>query len=136
MDSFDLPPELSEVERRLIERRSPQPSAALRERILAAMRNERKPKRATWQFVAAVAAAVLLILNLDLSLANLRAWSETQRIDSEGVAATARMLRQRHPDLSEPEAYQFALILRSPPALPLSLPPVFLLEGEPSWDMR
>lgn len=134
MEPFDFPPEFSELERRLTERRQPQPSAAFRERVLAAMRQERTPRRSAWQSAAIAAAALLLIFNLTLSLANHRAWSETQRIDG-GVEATARTLRQRHPDLSEREAYQLALVLHSPPALPLS-PPDFSLEGEPSWDMR
>jgi hypothetical protein len=136
VECFDLPPELREVERRLAEREKMLPAAALRERVLAAMRDARTSKKNAWQFAVVAAASLLLILNLALSVANQRAWSETQRIESEGVEATARTLRQRHPDLSEPEAYQLALLLHSPPALPPSLPPIFLLEGEPSWDMR
>jgi hypothetical protein len=134
MGPLDIPPELCEIERRLVERRQPQPSAAFRERVLAAMRQERAPKRTAWQSAAVAAAALLLICNLALSLANHQAWSETQRIE-EGVEATASTLRQRHPDLSEGEAYQLALLLHSPPALPLS-PPIWSLEGEQSWDMR
>ncbi len=136
MEFFDLPSELRDVERRLAERGQPPPSAALRERVLAAMRDERTPKKNAWQFAAVAAASLLLILNMALSVANHRAWSETRRSESEGVRATARTLRQRHPDLSEPEAYQLALLMHSPPALPASLRPIFLLEGEPSWDMR
>lgn len=134
MEFFDLPPGLSELEQRLAECRQPQPAAAFRERVLAAMRGRRTPKRTAWHLVTA-AASLLLILNLALSLANHRAWSETQRIESEGVEETVRTLRQRHLDLPEAEVYQLALLLHSPPALPPS-PPIFLLEGEPSWDMR
>jgi hypothetical protein len=135
MEPFDLPPELSEVERRIAERQTPQLSAAFRERVLAAMRTERTPRRTAWKLVASVAASVLVILNLALSVANHRAWSESQRIELEGIEATVRTLRQRHPDLSERQAYQFALLLHSPPALPLSLPSLLPLEGEQSWDM-
>lgn len=136
MGPSDLPPELSEVERQLMERPQPQPSAALRERLLAAMRAEQAPRRNPWKAAAYLAASLLLVLNLALSLANHRAWAETQRITTEGAEATARALRQRRPDLSEQQAYQFALVLHSPPALPLSLPPLLPLEGEQSWDMR
>lgn len=135
MEPFDLPPGLSEVERRLAERRQPQPSAALRERVLTAMRAERAPRRNRWKVAVVMAASLLLVLNLVLSWANHRAWAESQRIANEGVEATARALRQRHPDLSERQAYQFALVLHSSPALPLSLPPLLPLEGEQSWDM-
>jgi hypothetical protein len=134
MEPLDNPPELSEIERRLAQRRQPRPSAAFRERVLAAMQQARAPKRTAWQSAAVAAAALLLICNLALSLANHLAWSKTQRIEG-GIEATARTLRQRHPDLSEQEAYQLALVLHSPPALPLS-PPTWSLEGEPSWDMR
>ena len=136
MGPSDFPPELSAIERRLMERPQPQPSAAFRERVLAAMRAEQAPRRNPWQAAAFMAASLLLALNLALSLENHRAWSETQRINIEGVEATARELRQRHPDLSKRQAYQFALVLHSPPALPLSLPPLSSLEGEQSWDMR
>lgn len=135
MEPFDFPPEWSGVERRLAERRLPQPSAGFRERVLAAMRAERTRRQTRWKVAALMAASLLLLLNLVLSLANHRAWSEIQRIENEGVETTARALRQRHPDLSERQAYQFALVLHSPPALPLSLPPLLPLEGEQSWDM-
>lgn len=135
MESFDFPPEWGELERRLAERRQPQPSAALRQRVLTAMQAERPPRGNPWKVAVVLAASLLVVLNLALTLANHRAWSESQRIASEGIEETARALRQRHPDLSERQAYQFALVLHSPPALPLSLPPLLPLEGEQSWDM-
>lgn len=135
MEPFDFPPEWSEVERRLAERQHPQPSAAFRERVLTAMRAERAPRRTSWKIAALIAASLLLALNSALSLENHRAWAAIQRIENEGVETTARTLRQRHPELSERQAYQFALVLHSPPALPLSLPPLLPLEGEQSWDM-
>lgn len=134
MEPFDFPPEWSEIERRLAARRQPQPSAAFRERVLAAMWAERTPRRNRWKIAAAMAASLLLALNSALSLENHRAWEAIQRIENEGVETTARTLRQRHPDLSEQQAYEFALVLHSPPALPLSLPPLLPLEGEQSWD--
>lgn len=135
MEPFDFPPEWSEVEHRLAERRLPQPPTAFRERVLAAMRAERAPRRTHWKIAALLAASLLLTLNLALSLENHRAWAAMQRSENEGVDTTARTLRQRHPDLSERQAYQFALVLHSPPALPVSLPPLLPLEGEQSWDM-
>ncbi len=136
MEPFDLPPELSEVERRLTERRPPPPTAGLRRRVLTAMQTERTPSGTLWNVATALAAAVLLCLNFGLSVANHRAWPQGQRLENADVEAAARFLRQRHPDLSAWEAHQFAALMQSPPALPVSWGGKRAWEGEESWDMR
>ncbi|HEY7156202.1 MAG TPA: hypothetical protein VH575_19710 [Gemmataceae bacterium] len=142
MNSFDLPPELLDVERRLAERARPKPDTAFRRRVLSAMGNERATSRAgrlrqdVWRWAATLAAAVLLSLNLAMSLANHRAGPRAERIEGEDIDSAARALRQRHPDLSEREADQLAALMRTAPALPASLDRIIPLEGEESWDMR
>lgn len=135
MDPFDLPPELAEVERRVAARGHPQPSADFRRRVLSALRDERTPSRSAWRW-AVVAAAVLLLLNLAMSLENHRDGPRIEIGAREDLAATAREMRQRHPDLSEQEAYQLALLVHTPPALPASWQGIDLLEGEESWDLH
>lgn len=136
MEPFDLPPELAEMERRLAERRQPVPSASFRQRVLLAMQSERTPRRSFWNAAAVLAASVLLGLNLGLSVANRRAWSQAERIDNADIETAVRSLRQRHPDLSIWEAHQFAVLMQSPPELAVSLPVHLAWEGEESWDMR
>ncbi|MGH7169868.1 MAG: hypothetical protein ACRELG_06300 [Gemmataceae bacterium] len=135
MDPFDLPPELAEVERRLAARGHPKPTADFRRRVLSAVREERRPGRFIWRW-AVLAAAVLLVLNLAMSLENHRARPRVERHASEDLETTAREMRRQHPDLSEQEAYQLALLVHTPPALPASWHGIDLLEGEESWDMH
>ncbi|HTU21690.1 MAG TPA: hypothetical protein VMG10_26875 [Gemmataceae bacterium] len=135
MDPFDLPPELAEVERRLAARGHPQPPADFRRRVLSALRDERTEKRSAWRW-AVVAAAMLLVLNLAMSLEYHRAGPRIESRAGEDLAAAARAMRQRHPDLSEQEAYQLALLVQTPPALPALWQGIDLWEGEESWDMH
>jgi hypothetical protein len=135
MDPFDLPSELAAIERRLAERGHPKPAVDFRRRVLSGLRDERSARRSAWRW-AVLAAAVLLVLNLAMSLENHHAGPRVQRRAGEDLATTARELRQRHPDLSEQEAYQLALLVQSPPALPASLDGIVPLEGEGSWDMH
>jgi hypothetical protein len=135
MDPFDLPRELAEVERRLAERSHPKPASVFRRRVLLALRDEPKSAPLAWR-LAVLAAAVLLVLNLAMSLHTHCAGPRLERRVDDDLVTTVREMRQRHPDLSEPEAYQLALLVQSPPALPASLGRIVPLEGEESWDMR
>lgn len=135
MDPFDLPPELADLERRLAARGHPKPASDFRSRVLSALRDEPKTVSLSWR-LAVLAAAVLLILNLALSLDNHRDWPRIEKPADEDLTTTVREIRQRHPDLSEREAYQLALLVQSPPALPASPEPIVPLQGEESWDMR
>ncbi len=135
MDPFDLPAELAGVERRLAERGHPKPAADFRRRVLSALEDERTARRSVWR-LAVLAAAVLLVLNLAMSLENHRAWPHTAKHTVEDLAITVREMRQLHPDLSEQEAYQLALLVQPAPVLPVSLDRTVPLEGEESWDMH
>ena len=77
-----LPPSLRELEELLTRRQAPQPDVAMRDRVLSAMAAERggrsqcaMPTQAVsamsrrWTFAWRVAAAVVLLLNLSMSVA-------------------------------------------------------------------
>ena len=66
-----LPPELQEMERMLASRLLPEPSAELQRRILAEAQSGRRAelRRDRWQFPAAVAAVVLIGVNLSFGIA-------------------------------------------------------------------
>jgi hypothetical protein len=69
MENEQLPPELQELEHTLASRSLPEPSAELHQRILAdvqvQLRAERRSDR--WRFAVAVAAVVLIWMNLSMS---------------------------------------------------------------------
>jgi hypothetical protein len=148
MDDFDLPPELIELELRLAERDRAKPSPAFRQRVLSAMREELAVPgivlfwQGSWRVVATAAVAALLCLNLAISLSNHRAWPRVERIEVGIVEAAVREMRQRHPELSEEEAYQLVVLvqlvpaLKTAPALSSSLDKIILLERDGSWDMH
>jgi hypothetical protein len=143
MDPFDLPPDLLDMERQLAERPCAKPGAAFRRRVLSAVLDEQQMasragriRRSIWREAATLVGGVLLSLNLAMSLANHRTWPRAERSEGEDIDRAIRAMRQRHPDLSEQEAYQLAALLRTPPALPASLDKIIPLEGEGSWDMR
>lgn len=136
MDPFDLPPDLTDVERLVGERDRPQLPAAFRQRVLSAMHAERTPRRTIGSIVAVLAASVLLCLNLAMSLANHRAWPQMQQIDGGDIDSAVRTMRQHHPDLSEQEAYQIVVLVRLAPALSASRKEFMVREGEQLWDMR
>src|SRR5262245_55564517 len=73
MNPEPLPPDLRDLEEQLARRSCPEPAADFRARVLSAMANSRPiPVRAgrRWRFVWRAAAAVLLALNLGMSVAN------------------------------------------------------------------
>lgn len=135
MDPFDLPRELADVECRLAEHSHPKPASDFRRRVLSALHDEPKSAPLAWR-LAVLAVAVLLVLNLAMSLHNHRAGPRLERRADDDLVTLVREMRQRHPDLSEREAYPLALLIQSPPALPVSRGPIVPLEGEESWDMR
>ncbi len=139
MNPSDLPRELADLERQLAERAVPKPTEAFRRRVLTAMRTDRA-RPDGWRFAAALVAAVLLCLNLALSLANHRAWSPVEGDKDGDVETGVRELRQENPDLSEEEAYQVVVLRRTAPslaavaALPSSPDEIFSWERSASWD--
>ena len=72
MTSDDLPPDLAALEQAL--GGGPQPSAALRSRVMAQVQEELhvSRRREFWQFVSGVAASVLLLVNFSVSIASVQ----------------------------------------------------------------
>jgi hypothetical protein len=87
------------------------------------------------------AAAVLLGLNLALSLGNHKALPGRGSVEREEVETTALHVRRLNPELSEREAYRLALLLQTGPVLVAapdvkSALEVFWIRGEEPWGTR
>ena len=118
MDDLGLPEDLADLEQRLAARPMPEPSPALRERIMVAVRGQPvgsppAEPAGIWRFAAAAAALLLLLLNLSMSLANDADWAVRERPREQDVASSARRLREIVPELSEREARYITLALES-----------------------
>jgi hypothetical protein len=129
MTGPDLPPDLAALERELAALGQPGPPA-LRPRVLAAVGRElrRDGRRPAWRFAAATAAAVLLWVNLSMSVANNTDWRLAPATEPGQIAATADRLRELAPDLPDAELRRQALLARAGAAL---APAVNL---SPSWE--
>ncbi len=134
MEDFRLPEDLSGLEQELATRAIPEPSPGLRGRVMAAIRQESVESPAVelagiWRFAAAVAAVLLLLLNLSMSVANHADWDVWGRPQQQDIASVARKLRETVPELSEREAFRVALVMESGPPLILAPCP----KGRSGW---
>jgi hypothetical protein len=136
MTDPDLPPDLAALEQRLADRPRVEPHADLAARVLTAtqdaLRQPAPPARSDWHTWAAVAAALLLAVNLSMSVAANTDWD----FAPEPPATTAEQLRALAPDLPEAELRRQALLARAAAGLS---PTVYLspnrIEKEPDrWD--
>src|SRR5262245_7894797 len=135
----ELPPDLSALERRLAERPRAEPAADLGPRLLAAtraaLRHRPVPPAAGWRSWAALAAAVLVGINLSMSLAADTDWDLAPGVDPAEVAATWNRLRAAAPDLPESELRRQALLAwagaRLTPTVDLNPN-----RGRDRWDVR
>ncbi len=115
MENFPLPPELDRLERHLAARERPRPSDQAKQRLLCSLRAElrRSQARSRWAFAVAMAAIVLVWLNLSQCA--------TQATDCglglDGLHAPvengAEQIRQLLPDLTPREAMREAILLRA-----------------------
>jgi hypothetical protein len=134
MDDFELPEGLAGLERELAARTMPEPSADLKERVLAALQEEQTrgesvgAKPLSWRFAAAVAAVLILGFNLSMSAANLADWDVWGEAERPEVASVVRELRHAVPDLSEREALRLALLTRGSSRL-VPAPDLTMLRG-------
>jgi len=135
MDDLRLPEDLQELERKLAARAMAEPSPGLRDRVIAAIRQESAHPRhageaiSLWRFAAAVAANLLLCLNLYMSVAkhaDWDVWGERGQVD---VTSAAELLREAVPELSEQEASRMARVMASGSRLIL----VPDLKGHSGW---
>jgi hypothetical protein len=125
MSEFELPPDLAELENRLANRPRAEPPASLAARVRAATRAVLRPTPPTsdaWRFWAAVAAVVLLGINLSMSLSADTDWNLTRPAEPPPLAATAERLRALAPELSDDELQRQALLLRAGAGLTPSVP--------------
>jgi hypothetical protein len=108
----------ADLERLLAERPSPDPPAGLRLRVLAAARRELARPPAVWRPWAVAAAAVLLGINLSMSLSADTDWHLAADVDPRQAAAMTSQLRTLAPDLPESELRRQALLARAGAELP------------------
>jgi hypothetical protein len=137
MDPAELPPDLAHLERRLAERPRQEPPADLRQRVLAALgRGCGREATGFWRFVAAVAAAVVLAINLSMSAANDTDWRLGGDLAPKQTASADR-IREVLPELSEREARRQAVLLRARSFLTLvPCQRTSPQRGVPRWGMR
>ena len=130
-----LPRELAQLQVELAARPLPEPPAGLRDRVLAGVRRgaHGAPPVAAWgglgRFAAAVAALLLLCMNLSMSAVNRTDWDVWGCTERADVASQARELRQLLPELPEREASRIARVMGTGRPLPL-LPQI---KGRPAW---
>ena len=137
MTDPELPSDLADLERRLADRPRAEPSAGLGPRVLGAARLVLRPRpaAASWRSWAALAAAVLVGVNLSMSVAANADWQLTADVEPEQIDATTDQLRAAAPELSERELRRQALLYRAGAGL---TPTVDLNPyREPDrWDVR
>jgi hypothetical protein len=105
-----LPPELDGLERRLSRGPRPEPSAALRLRVLRGVRSAlwRQYLAAKCRFAAAFAAIVLLAMGLSLGVRQATAAAWQQRESRISIATVARQLQTLSPGLSREQSLRLA----------------------------
>lgn len=112
MESYPLPPEFEGLERLLACGPRPEPSAALRPRVLGSVRSElhRECGSPKWQFAAAFAAVVLVGLGLSLGVLQATSFALQQRPSAPSVDEVARRLQVLSPGLSREDSLRQAML--------------------------
>ena len=102
MEDSQFPPELERLERLLTCGPRPEPSAALRRRVLGGVQSELRSERIwpKWRFAAAFAATILVGLSLSLGVLQATGFAVQQRQSPRSVYEVARRLQQLSPGLS------------------------------------
>jgi len=113
MSDPELSPKLADLERRLANRPRIEPPPNLGPRVLAATQTALRRGTLTWRAWAAVAAAVLLGVNLSMSLAADTDWNFGPTADQGTVKAAADRLRTLSPDLPESELRRLTLLTKA-----------------------
>lgn len=121
MEPSDLTPELRELEQRLAARQRPQPPADLKRRVLTAVRRElaaqpaaaRWEQRRIWQYAAAAAAGILLVLNLAMSMDNHSNFPAPRVANGADVQQVAAKIRELVPFMTPQDAMREAITLRA-----------------------
>jgi len=122
MENSRLPPELERLERDLAERPSPAPSSELRDRVMRSVEAELEPDQTGsangrsngwWAFAVAMAATVLVWLNLSLSAAHATSYSLHLAAGPQAVDLAARQIHDLLPELSRRDARRYAAVLQA-----------------------
>jgi hypothetical protein len=110
-DERDLPPELEQLAARL--RELPSPASELRGRVLGEVRRElrREAAGSAWWYAGAVAASVLLLLNLSMSAARVTDFHLRPAARPPADARAVARIQQLAPELSPQEARRQAALL-------------------------
>ena len=103
MENRQLPPDLQQLERDLAGRPRPGPPAELRQRVIEGARVElrRNGSRNGWTSAAAVAAAVVVWINLSMSVTHATDYGSRPDTPRPPVGKLAAQIRQLLPELSE-----------------------------------
>ena len=115
IENFPLPPELEGLERLLAARERRQPPPEMKQRLLFGVRAElhRSQDSSRWAFAVAVAATVLVWLNLSLCATQATDCGLALRGPHQPVEDQAEQIRQLLPDLPPREAMRQAVLLRA-----------------------
>ncbi len=108
----NLPPELERLERLLAHGPRPEPSTALRRRVLSEVRSELRSERVLppWRFAAAFAATLLVGLSLSRGVLHTTGFALQQAESPPSVYEIARRLQQLSPGLSRKESLRQAVL--------------------------
>ncbi len=111
VEPTDLPAELEQVELELSRRPRPEPSAGLRERVVASvnvqLRRESRPSG--WGWVAALAAVVLLLMNLSMSATLATDFGLKDAVRGRSIEERAEEIRAAFPEITEEQALLHAI---------------------------
>jgi hypothetical protein len=125
MSDASLPPDLADVERQLGHRPAAEPSAEFSDRILASVRDALRYRPAVaaaptggWRSWSAVAAALLVGVNLSMSAAANTDWHLTADCEPVQITELTDQLRALAPDLPASELRRQALLARAGAGLP------------------
>ncbi len=125
MEDPRLPPELERLQRDLAERPTPARSADLRDGVMRSVEAELGPVRPEqnglangrpngwWAFAVAMAATVLVWLNLSLSAAHATSYGLHLAAEPESADRAARQIRDLLPEISRRDARRYAAVLQA-----------------------
>jgi hypothetical protein len=114
-NDFPLPPELKKIEQELAARPHQGPSKQLKARCLGGLQSElrRQEVRSRWMFAVAVAATVLVGLNLAISAGQATDFGLRPDGRQQSIQKTAAEIRRLLPEVPPREAARQAMLLHS-----------------------